>query len=57
MDHDWVFDVLKDLKSYAVANGLIQLAVKAEEALQVASAEIAALEMTASARPAGQTSQ
>ena len=56
MDHDWVFDVLEDLKSYAVANGLMQLAGKAEEALKVASAEIAALEMTGSARPSGHTS-
>ena len=42
MAHDWVFDVLDDLKSYAIANGLIALAAKAEEALQIASVEIAA---------------
>ncbi len=42
MAHDWVFDVLDDLKSYAVANGLIALAAKAEEALQTATVEIAA---------------
>ena len=42
MQHEWVFDVLADLKSYATANGLIALAAKAEEAMQIAAAEIAA---------------
>jgi len=42
MAHDWVFDVLEDLKAYALANGLKQLAQKAEEALHVASDEVAA---------------
>ena len=41
MGHDWVFDVLADLKSYATANGLFELAAKADEALAVAAAEIA----------------
>ena len=44
MSHDWIFDVLKDLVSYAERNGLPQLACKAEEALQVAADEIAALD-------------
>ena len=43
MPHDWVFDVLDDLKTYAQANGLLALAAKAEEARQVAADEIAAL--------------
>jgi hypothetical protein len=42
MGHDWVFDVLRDLKSYADANGLNALAAKADEALKVAMAEIGA---------------
>ena len=42
MRHDWIFDVLKDLVSYAERNGLPQLARKAEEALQTAAEEIAA---------------
>lgn len=42
MQHDWVFDVLEDLKSYALANGLPALAAKAEEALQIAAVEVAA---------------
>ncbi len=42
MGHSWVFDVLADLKSYAAVNGLPALAAKAEEALKVAAAEIAA---------------
>ena len=44
MGHDWVFDVLEDLKSYAVANNLHQLAAKADEAIKVATAEISAQE-------------
>lgn len=44
MGHDWVFDVLEDLISYARANGLHALAAKAEETLKVATAEIRALE-------------
>ncbi len=42
MRHDWVFDVLEDLKSYAMANGLPALAAKADEARKVAAAEIEA---------------
>lgn len=42
MRHDWIFDVLKDLVSYAERNGLPLLALKAEEALQTAAEEIAA---------------
>lgn len=41
MGHDWVLDVLADLRAYALANGLTALAHKAEEALQVAAQEIA----------------
>lgn len=43
MPHDWVFDVLDDLKTYAMANGMPALAAKAEEARQIATVEIAAL--------------
>lgn len=42
MSHDWVFDVLDDLHSYAVANDLPALAAKIEELVQIAAAEIAA---------------
>jgi hypothetical protein len=53
MAHDWVFDVLDDLKTYARANGLPALAAKAEEARHIAAIEIAALQ-TAVARDPGQ---
>lgn len=43
MRHEWVFDVLEDLRSYALSNGLPALAAKAEEALQIAAVEIASL--------------
>ncbi len=41
MRHDWIFDVLRDLKTYAQSNGLPGLAQKADEALRMARAEIA----------------
>lgn len=41
MRHEWIFEVLRDMKAYALANGLPALALKAEEALRVARAEIA----------------
>ena len=42
MRHDWIFDVLQDLRAYAQSNGLPALALKADEALRVARAEMAA---------------
>lgn len=41
MRHDWIFEVLHDLKAYAQANGLPALALKADEAMRVARAELA----------------
>lgn len=42
MRHDWIFEVLTDLRAYALANELPALAAKAEEALRVARLEISA---------------
>lgn len=42
MRHDWVFEVLRDMKSYALENDLPALAARVDEALAVAEAEIAA---------------
>lgn len=53
MGHEWIIDVLKDLSSYARANGLPALAGKAEEALRVAEAEIPAALAFVAARPGG----
>jgi hypothetical protein len=39
MRHDWIFDVLSDLKTYAIKNNLPALAVKVEEAMVIARAE------------------
>ncbi len=48
--HDWVFDVLRDLLSYAQQNDLPALAARVEVAIAVAEAEIAAeREQTAAA--------
>lgn len=44
MRHEWIFDVLTDLRAYALANGLVALASKAEEALVVARDEVARTE-------------
>lgn len=40
MRHDWIFDVLKDLRSFAQRNGLPALAAQVETAMRVAHAEI-----------------
>lgn len=40
MRHDWVFDVLADLRSYAQRNGLPRLAEQAELTLRTARDEI-----------------
>ena len=42
MRHDWIFDVLRDLRAYALANNLPALAAKTEEAMRTARVEIAA---------------
>lgn len=44
MRHEWIFDVLKDLQAYARENDLPRLAEVAEEALDVARAEVAGRE-------------
>ncbi|WP_435259970.1 hypothetical protein ACSBLW_09525 [Thioclava sp. FR2] len=40
MRHDWIFEVLEDLRAYALQNGLLATATKAEEALRVARLEV-----------------
>ena len=42
MHHDWVYDVLEDLRSYALENGLPATAAQVEEPLRVARAELRA---------------
>lgn len=42
MRHDWIFDVLADLRSYALKNGLPELAAQVDVALRVARTEVAA---------------
>lgn len=41
MAHDWIFDVLADLKSYARQNGLAALAEQLDEVSLLAACEIA----------------
>lgn len=42
MNHDWILDVLEDLRSYARQNGLPLVEEAAAEALGVARAELGA---------------
>ncbi len=42
MRHDWIFDVLTDLRRYAVQNGLRDLAVQVEITLHAARRDVAA---------------
>jgi len=44
MAHDWILDVLADLKTYATKNGLSALAGELEEASFIAVTEIASTE-------------
>ena len=44
MAHDWILDVLADLKTYANKNGLTALATELEEASLIAATEIASTE-------------
>jgi hypothetical protein len=44
MRHDWIFDVLTDLRSYAVQNGLRDLADQVEITLHAARRDVAAAE-------------
>ncbi len=41
MRHDWIFEVLGDLRTYALANDMPLLAQKVDETLRVARAEVA----------------
>ena len=41
MGHEWILDVLADLRAYATQNGLLTLAAKADETLRTARAELA----------------
>ncbi len=40
MAHEWIFDVLQDMRSYSQKNGLLALAAQLDETLRVARAEI-----------------
>ncbi|SMX47341.1 hypothetical protein [Maliponia aquimaris] len=40
MGHDWILDVLTDLKTFARANGMPSLAAQLDDATFVAQAEI-----------------
>lgn len=42
MRHDWIIDLLQDLRAYALKNRLPVLAERTEDLLAVAMAEIAA---------------
>lgn len=41
MGHDWLFEVLADMKAYAERHGMTALAVKLDETTEVARHEVA----------------
>jgi hypothetical protein len=41
MRHDFIFEVLEDLRTYAAMNGLMATVAKVDEALRIAHAEVA----------------
>lgn len=41
MGHQWILDVLADLRAYAAQNGLLTLAAKTDETLRTARDELA----------------
>jgi hypothetical protein len=41
MSHDWIFDVLADLRRYALQNGMPRLASQVEAAQRIARDEVA----------------
>lgn len=47
MAHDWILDVLADLKTYAGKNGLAALAEQLDDTTLIAVTEIASLERKA----------
>jgi hypothetical protein len=47
MAHEWIIEVLADLRDFARANGLREVAAKTEEALDTARRELAEGKRTA----------
>jgi hypothetical protein len=43
MGHDWLFEVLDDMKVYAERHGMSDLAAKIDETREVARREVAAI--------------
>ena len=55
--HDWILDVLVDLKSFATANDLGALAEQLDDTMLIAVAEIASMEEGARAGADGKPGQ
>jgi len=51
MGYEWIFDVLKDLRSFAQVNGMSALAAKADEALKIAAVEVSVLKDASQSGP------
>ena len=56
MGHEWIIDVLADLKSFAKTNDLPMLAMQLEDAALIASAEIQSTTEVLSPRTRGDSS-
>ncbi len=48
--HDWIFDMLSDLRDYALANDLQELAASVGSTLEIARREVAGLDGPVSAK-------
>ncbi len=57
MQHDWILDVLADLKTFAKSNGLRALAEQLDDTTLIAAAEIASIEGEADAKGHGQNTR
>lgn len=51
MGHEWILDVLADLRAYATQNDLPTLAAKTDETLRTARAELAARPLSTTRKP------
>ena len=51
MQHEWMIDVLNDLRAFSYNHKLLKLAEQLDDAILVAASEMASLEETTGMRP------
>jgi len=50
MGHDWIIDVLADMRSFALQNDMPLLCAQLDDAMQIATAEVAEIRAKPSSR-------